>query len=66
MCFGRLDDLEFADNLALLSHNQKQMQDKNIANKNNCSQVRTEYEERQNQNHEDQLDNSKDTVARNN
>ena len=40
----QLDDPDFANDLALPSHNQKQMQ-KNITNRKNCSHVRTKCEQ---------------------
>ena len=50
----QLEDLDFADDLALLSHSHQQMQEKNRATKHSVNTARTQHQQKQDKDYESQ------------
>ena len=52
--WSQLEDLDFADDLALLSHSHQQMQGKNRATKHSVNTARTQHQQKQDKDYESQ------------
>ena len=58
--WSQLEDLDFADDLALLSHSHQQMQGKNRAAKHSVNTARTQLQQKQDNNYE--IQNTKNNI----